>query len=128
MFWIAVAVGAAAGAPTRFAIDRWFVRRGYLFWPYGTFVVNLAGSLILGLLTGISASIASAESQTWLLFTTLVGTGFCGALTTFSGWVAQIAEASTDHPNWRGSVYALTSVVFGFGLASLGYVIGQALG
>ncbi len=127
MLWFAVALGAAIGAPTRFAIERWFVRRDIKGWPYGTFVANQVGSLVLGLLTGFTLAIANGDSQGWMIVSALVGTGFCGALTTFSGWASQILELTRDLPHWRGVAYALVSVMVGFALATGGFVVGQAL-
>jgi CrcB protein len=71
-----VLAGAAVGAPTRFLVDRWareHTRAGTIF---GTLVVNVAGSFVLGLVAGVS------HPAGWLM--PLVGLGFCGALTTFS--------------------------------------------
>ena len=127
MLWVAVALGAAIGAPTRFAIERWLVRRGIDDWPYGTFAANQIGALILGLLTGFTLALPDGNSQGWMLVSALVGTGFCGALTTFSGWASQILELTRGIPHWRGAAYGLVSVVVGFALATGGFVAGQAL-
>jgi len=127
MLWLAVALGAAIGAPSRFAIERWFVRRKLEGWPYGTFVANQVGALVLGVLTGITLTLSNDGSEGWLLVSALVGTGFCGALTTFSGWASQILELTRGIPHWRGAAYGLTSIVVGFGLATGGFVVGVAL-
>ncbi|WP_018685065.1 fluoride efflux transporter FluC [Actinokineospora enzanensis] len=65
---LVVALGAAVGAPLRYVIGR------RLRTPWGTLVANLLGSFVLGVV------IATADPQ-WRL---LLGTGFCGALTTYS--------------------------------------------
>lgn len=127
MLWLAVALGAAIGAPTRFAIERWFVRRKIERWPYGTFVANQVGALILGVLTGVTLTLSDGDSEGWMLVSALVGTGFCGALTTFSGWASQILELTRGIARWRGAAYGLVSVVVGFGLATGGFVAGAAL-
>lgn len=128
MLWIAVIVGAAFGACGRFAIDRSLIARYGTRWPYGTFVVNSLGSLILGLVTGALAAVAGTQDDAWLVFSALVGTGFCGAFTTFSGWAGQVTELSYRPDRWRGPAYALASLVVGLTLASIGYVIGLAIG
>ena len=74
-----VLLGGAVGAPTRYLVDRWVQSRHAGPMPWGTFTVNAVGSLVLGLVAG---GVTSADGPEWLL--TLVGTGFCGALTTFS--------------------------------------------
>ncbi len=72
-----VVLGAAVGAPLRYLTDRAVARRHDSLFPWGTFVVNLAGCLVLGFLsaagTGTSAPVMAA-----------LGTGLCGALTTYS--------------------------------------------
>lgn len=73
-----VVAGAAIGAPLRYLTDLLVQSRHDTVLPWGTLTVNLTGSLILG---GVAAAVAGG-SPDWLL--TLVGTGFCGALTTFS--------------------------------------------
>jgi len=73
-----VVVGAAIGAPLRYLTDLLVQSRHDTVFPWGTLTVNAAGSLILGAVAGT----VSAGAPVWLL--TLVGTGFCGALTTFS--------------------------------------------
>ncbi|MEI2730357.1 MAG: CrcB family protein [Candidatus Nanopelagicales bacterium] len=126
--WVAVILGAAIGAPTRFAVDRFMIRRRGTSWPYGTFVVNLSGSLILGFVTGLSLTFAAAGATPWHYASTLIGTGFCGALTTFSGWTSQIYDLSRRPLRWTGTMYALLSVVLGLALASGGYALGSIIG
>lgn len=78
MNWLLVAVGAAIGAPLRYLTDRAVQARHDGVFPWGTFTVNIAGSLILGAVTGAVAAGASTGLQL------LLGTGLCGALTTYS--------------------------------------------
>ena len=103
------------------------MRRKIEGWPYGTFVANQAGALILGLLTGFTLALSNGDSQGWMLVSALVGTGFCGALTTFSGWASQILDLTRRTPYWRGAAYGLVSIGVGFALATGGFVVGAAL-
>lgn len=128
MVWIAIGLGAALGAPARFAVDRYFVRTRGTKLPYGTFVVNLLGSFILGFMTGLTLSLAAGQSAGWQFALNLVGTGFCGALTTFSGWTSQIFELSRNPLRATGTYYALASIIFGFLLATVGYALGSLIG
>lgn len=79
MTLLLVALGAAVGAPMRYLVDRRIQTWHPSVFPWGTSLVNLSASLVLGLSTG--AFIAGAAPQSLQL---LVGTGFCGALSTYS--------------------------------------------
>lgn len=122
MTYLMVALGGFVGAPCRFLLDRAVNRRTESDLPWGTFLVNVSGSFLLGLLTGLSLNHHLA-----LAVKSLMATGFCGAFTTFSTFsfetirlleVGQILEASV---NVVGSV-ALGLVGAGAGLA-LGLVM-----
>ena len=79
MTWLYVALGAAAGAPLRYAAGR--LLDGRL--PRGTILVNWAGSLLVGWFAGLALSGHAMA---------LLGTGFCGALTTYSSFMVQTHE------------------------------------
>ncbi len=120
-----IAVGAAIGAPVRFVAERRLLGS----WPRGTLLVNAAGSLLLGLLVGYA--IAQPAQPTSLL--ALVGTGFCGALTTFGGFAAQTLDliaipsavptlaARILGPLRRGLAYSLGSLTLCLLLAWIGF-------
>ena len=74
-----VLLGGAVGAPARYLTDLVVQSRHESVLPFGTFTVNVAGSAVLG---AVGAAAAVHDAPAWVL--TLVGTGFCGALTTFS--------------------------------------------
>ncbi|MFD5916838.1 fluoride efflux transporter CrcB [Kitasatospora sp. NPDC058201] len=120
MNWLLVVAGAAVGAPLRYLTDRVVQSRHDSVFPWGTFTVNAAGCLVLGLLTGAVAA-GAASSHVRLL----VGTGFCGALTTYSTFsyeTLRLAEGGAVRyalANVAGSVVAgLAAVYAGAGLAS----------
>lgn len=116
---VLVAVGAAVGAPLRYVVDRLIQRRHNSVFPWGTLLVNVVGSFILGLLLS-----AAADGQVSDELVYLVGTGFCGALTTYSTMSYETLRLFDDGA-WG---YALTNVavslVAGVGAASLGWWIG----
>ena len=77
--WVAFVGAAAVGAPARYLVDGFVARRTEGAFPWGTFVVNASGSFALGLLTGLALYHALPKTPKVVL-----GTGFCGAYTTFS--------------------------------------------
>ena len=76
MRFLLVALGASAGAPLRFLVDRWAREHSSAGTILGTLIVNVAGAFLLGILSGWTGRPAWAMP--------LQGMGFCGALTTFS--------------------------------------------
>lgn len=77
--WVAFVVAGALGAPLRYVLDGLVADRTEGVFPWGTFAVNVSGSLVLGVLTGLSLYRAFPRTPKVVL-----GTGFCGAYTTFS--------------------------------------------
>jgi len=117
-----VVTGAAIGAPLRYLTDRAVQSRHDTVFPWGTFTVNVLGSLILGILTGAAAA-GGVSSQVQLA----VGTGFCGALTTYSTFSYETLRMfEKDHP--RPAVCnVLVSIGAGLLAALLGAAIGQKI-
>ena len=72
-------VAGMVGATARFLVDGWIQRRTTADFPWGTFTINVSGSFVLGLVVG-----AAQYHGLGGLPTTVLGTGFCGAFTTFS--------------------------------------------
>jgi CrcB protein len=103
-----VALGAAAGAPLRYWLATRLDREGF---PLGIWLVNVAGSTLLGVLVGLGTDGHAFAS---------VGVGFCGALTTFSTFAVQTVGLGTR----RGAVYALATVAGSLVGCALGYVVG----
>ncbi|GAC1329990.1 MAG: hypothetical protein NVSMB13_17830 [Mycobacteriales bacterium] len=79
MIVLGIAVAGAIGAPARYLLDGWLTRRLRRGFPWGTFVVNVSGSLLLGLVAGLGLYHGLPHTPRLLL-----ATGFCGAYTTFS--------------------------------------------
>ncbi|MFK0117847.1 fluoride efflux transporter CrcB [Streptomyces sp. NPDC090994] len=122
MNWLLVVVGAMVGAPLRYLTDRTVRARYGSSLPWGTFLVNVAGSLVLGLLTGAALTGAAGPRLQLLL-----GTGLCGALTTYSTFsyeTLRLAEAG-DNRHAVGNV--LLSVAAGVGAAFAGVALGRVL-
>ncbi len=110
-----VALGAAVGAPSRYLADRVIQGRFGSRLPWGTFVVNVVGCFVLGLVAGSRAVPAGVVS--------LIGTGFCGALTTYSTFSWESLRLAEDGPWWRSAGYVLGSTAVGLGPAALGWLL-----
>jgi fluoride exporter len=77
--WVALVAAGAVGAPVRYLVDEVITRRRGGAFPWGTVVINVAGSFLFGLITGLGLEHAFPKVPRVVL-----GTGFCGAYTTFS--------------------------------------------
>lgn len=104
---IAVFVGGAIGTLLRAGLlELWPVRAGE--WPWATFTANIAGCLVLGYaLTHLRVNGGSARRVA------LLGTGFCGGLTTFSTFQLEIYELFDGGHAWLAGGYAVTSLAAG---------------
>lgn len=117
-----VMLGAAVGAPLRYLTDRAVQRRHDTLFPWGTFSVNVVGSLIFGALIGaVRATAAPTELQLGL------GVGFCGALTTYSTLSYETLRLAEDGARFFAAANVIASIVAGLGAAFLGAAISQAL-
>ncbi|MFD4941490.1 fluoride efflux transporter CrcB [Streptomyces sp. NPDC058239] len=122
MNWLLVIVGAAVGAPLRYLTDRAVQSRHDTVFPWGTFAVNVTGSLILGLLTGaVAAGAASSHLQL------LIGTGLCGALTTYSTFSYETLRLAEDGAKFYAAVNVVAGVVAGLGAVFAGVSAAGAL-
>ncbi|GLY75586.1 fluoride efflux transporter CrcB [Actinoallomurus iriomotensis] len=122
MNWLLVIVGAMAGAPLRYLADRAVQTRHDALFPWGTFTVNVAGSLILGLLAGaVTYHAAPAGVQL------LLGTGLCGALTTYSTFSYETLRLAETGARFFAAANVIASVVAGLGAAFTGTAIAEAL-
>ena len=87
---VGVAIAGAIGAPARYALERFVRARRPGDWPWGTFVVNVSGSLALGIVVGlVLAQGVDGDVRT------IVGTGFLGAYTTFSTYAYETVRVGT---------------------------------
>jgi fluoride exporter len=120
--WLLVAGGAVVGAPLRYLTDRAVQSRHDSVFPWGTFVVNVCGCLVLGLLTGaVSAGAAGPHFQL------LLGTGLCGALTTYSTFSYETLRLTETGAGLYAAANVAGSLVAGLGAAFAGVSVAQAL-
>jgi CrcB protein len=113
MSWLLVVLGGAVGAPVRYLVDRAVATRTRSVLPLGTLLVNVVGCFMLGCLAGV----ASDDVRL------LLGTGFCGALTTFSTFGYETSRLASEGSERA----ALTNVVLSVGLGLGGAALGVSL-
>ncbi|MEU1465547.1 fluoride efflux transporter CrcB [Streptomyces sp. NPDC005727] len=122
MRFLLVALGGVIGAPMRYLIDRTVQARHDTAFPWGTFAANVTGSVILGALTG--AALAGAAPQDVQLF---LGTGLCGALTTYSTFSYETLSLAETGARFLAVANVVASVIAGLGAVFLGLTFAQAV-
>jgi CrcB protein len=113
--WIGVAVIGGLGAVARLLIEQGVRRQLAMAFPIGTVAVNVTGAFLLGVVSGIAPSHQVA---------TLIGTGFLGAYTTFSGWMLETRSLAEDRRWGAAGANIAVSVVAGLAAAFAGHWLG----
>jgi CrcB protein len=116
--WVGVGLLGAIGSWARFQVGGLVTARRPSEFPLGTFVVNLTGGLLLGLLTGLSLT-----GDALLVF----GTGLLGGYTTFSTWMVEAQRLGEDSEWTLMSAYLLGSMLAGLATTGLGWLVGGAI-
>ena len=115
-------IGGAVGAPARYLLDGFVQDRVTGVFPWGTFVVNVSGSLILGVVTGLALYHGLGP-----LPKTVLAVGFCGAYTTFSTFSYETVRLLEEGSVGLAAGNALGSVAAGLAAAALGLGLMAAL-
>ena len=113
LVWTAFVAAAACGAVLRYVIDAWVIDRTKGLFPWGTLLINLTGSIVLGFLTGLGLYHAFGKTPRVVL-----GTGFCGAYTTFSTFsfeTVRLLEEGEVTGAWRNAFGTLVVCAIGAG-------------
>jgi CrcB protein len=115
-----VGLGAAVGAVLRYVVDQFIQSTHDTVFPFGTFVINISGSLLLGLLTGLGLHHGLDASVV-----TVAGAGVLGGYTTFStwGWESIVLLGDRAHLEAIGNITA--SLMVGAAAAAAGLGIAQ---
>lgn len=119
MIPLMVAIGAAIGAPARYVIDRKVQAQHGSALPWGTLCVNVVAALILGVATGVAAQLSPQVSV-------LIGTGLCGALSTFSTLSYDTIRLLTTGSRRYALANIAVSLIGGFGAVAIGMAIGAS--
>ncbi|MBU3172625.1 fluoride efflux transporter CrcB [Clostridium estertheticum] len=115
MTYVLVAVGGAAGSLVRYSLGKFISEKSKHSFPIGTFIINITGALLLGIVStiGVSSNIAL-----------LLGDGFLGAYTTFSTFMYEGFNLFKEKEKLNAFIYILCTLILGV----VGYVIGSKIG
>ena len=122
MIALAVLAGGMIGAPARYLTDRLVQARHDSVFPWGTFAVNAGGSAILGFLLGAERYLGLPP----VVFA-LLGTGFCGGLTTFSTFGYETLRLLEDGALAEAGLNVMGSLAAGVLMAWLGFRLAGVL-
>ena len=114
-----LALAGALGTLTRFGLAGFVHRFNHTSFPWGTFIVNLAGCFLAGLLWALFENRWSLPGE----WRTVVLVGFMGAFTTFSTFILETSELMRSS-QW---IYAIINMVFQNGIGLLAILAGIAV-
>ncbi|HEU0257284.1 MAG TPA: fluoride efflux transporter CrcB [Microbacteriaceae bacterium] len=118
--FVGVCLAGGLGAAARFLLDGWVKARLRVPYPVGTTVINVAGSLVLGAVTGAGLALLPGVAA-------LVGGGFCGGFTTFSTASVETVRLVQDRRWLAGLGNGVGMLVLAVAAALLGLWLGRAL-
>ena len=119
MMWV-IGIGGSLGAAARFIVGNLINKRTQKVYPFpmGTWIINITGSFLLGLITQLYLSNHVSELL-WLFG----GVGFCGAFTTFSTFGNETITLIQSSKIKLATMYVVTSIVVGIISATIGFYI-----
>ncbi len=117
--YLLVGLGGFFGSISRFATAQFMQRFFQTTFPVGTLTVNIVGSLVIGILFGLS------EYFTWLSpsMRMFLAVGFCGGFTTFSSFAYENISLLRDAQYFSFILYLGVSILAGLLAAWLGFVL-----
>ncbi len=122
LLWVSVGVFGFFGSLARYGVARLCGRISTLF-PFGTFIINISGCLLLGWFLTYAQSRLSIPDPIRIGF----AVGFVGAYTTFSTYMFESDKMLSDGASIRGILYIIGSVVLGLLAVRAGVIIGHRM-
>ena len=123
MILVYVAIGGAVGATARYALSGWVQEWVGTLFPWGTLAVNVAGSFVIGIILHLSSDRFLIPPE----WRSMLTTGFCGGLTTFSTFSHETL-ALLENQQWSSAGgNTLLNVLLCLGATYLGLVVGRVL-
>jgi CrcB protein len=123
MNYIIIFAGGGVGASSRYALATWIGQRWGRSFPLGTFLINVSGSFLIGLLMTLMAE-RFTENPAWRL---LLVVGFLGGYTTFSSFEYETGKLATDGEFLYAVLNVFLSVTAGFIALKLGEVLAKMI-
>lgn len=117
LLWIGVILVGGCGSVLRLVLDGAIATRVGWGFPFGTMFINVSGSVVLGLLTGLTLSSDVAL---------LAGTAAVGSYTTFSTWMLETQRLAEERQHFSAASNLVVSLVLGVAAAALGRWIGAS--
>jgi CrcB protein len=115
--WLGIALLGGVGSVMRLLVAAWLNRdRTTADWPLGTFVINLSGSFVLGILSGVGSD--------WQV-PAVLGLGLIGSYTTFSTWMIETAGLAEAGRRDRAALYIAASLILGLATVWAGHLLGS---
>jgi CrcB protein len=115
---LVVGLAGAIGAAARYLLDGAVQDRTTGRFPFGTLAVNVVGSVILGVLAGYVLGHADGRTAR-----TIIGTGFCGALTTWSTASWETVRLAEEGATATAVTFTMVNLFASFAAAGLGIVL-----
>lgn len=122
--FILVGVGGFFGAIARYGVAIFFSKNTSLYFPFATFIVNIVGCFLIGLLSYIAVYVKILEPEYIRYFFSI---GFVGAFTTFSTFELEVSNLINDKAFLLAIIYILSSLLLGFLAVKLGILLGKVL-
>lgn len=118
-------VGGVLGTGARFGVEE-TLPTAHGAWPWATFIVNITGALLIG---AVLESLLRAGPDTGARrrVRLLVGTGFCGAFTTYSTFMLDTLTLADDGSSGEAVAYAVITVIAGIVCAGVGIAVARRL-
>jgi CrcB protein len=116
-------VGAVIGANARYFLGVWAAERFGTAFPYGTFIINLTGSLVVGFFLTLATQRALIDPR----YRLLIAVGFCGSYTTFSTYTYESINLMLAGSWGLGLLNLLGSSALGLGAVGLGILLGRTI-
>jgi CrcB protein len=118
MLTLAVALAAAGGSVLRYVVDQLVQDRTRGDFPYGTLLINVSGSFVLGVVVGMAAHHGLDATAT-----IVIGTGFAGGFTTLSTWAWETLALAEAGELLEASVNVIGSMAAGLAAAAAGLAL-----